>query len=1022
MRELSRFDSGMILTMPRFEIPPFLFVRPENEDARQEAMEAWKKGTPRRAIVDKCSQSTPETIKHDLEVAGFPDLTEEQIEDALCEAFEWLWEEGYEEEVVALRDKATSLLHRFPKIIPRIQKSNLNRAIQLAVEGHRGVSFELDPSLAEQALQEFICNKPRAFILQRVLEKFPASETVKNSAETRQALLEINRKTFDSHDDETQSLEEVASEMVELVRTLSVTENQVRESGQALALSLLSNAQAAEMEAVRKAFHIEMGTQLLEEAAKEGYEKALEGGVDLSAYVATYNIDPSWVKTKNEELVRKALDRNIFEAIHRSEQFGISEEVFLEMYVEIFPENLRGHLHGLITEWIKKMEPTKDKFLVELACFKHRLTDFPWILEKLVDPTVKAQGVGSFRFLEQYNKLWSRPFGDSDEPNPVPAIESEQDVELLREIVATQGVRAIDTLFFVVEGVRGKELFPETDDEGNYVNEDAKSFEAGFLLRPLSRNTHLPKFLTLFPAVNEIYKEYAAIESDTSHSALEREQSVRLLQAEVKEKQLKIVSGTCSDEDLESSIYAGLAYHTFPPATTLDRTQYINLLRRREDRQKDLPKEWTGLNGKETVLSVGAYELKEGEVVDTGAWDLLQGVIEQENKKDFEQIQFSHAAISALGEKILSLLASPKELTQKRGELLSEIYRLHRFRDGVTLTEKLSTRDDLMQIKEYAGDRMRDIVDLVLKTYAETDPSAYDTAVKRATTSTLKEKDKQALIKSITGMLWGKHRAVGEEMTNMALKNMLKRAGVEVEGNVLDAILEKVADISNSDVKEEDRQVKQIVEEFLRNILEGGALQRQAGKLAVDIVQRLLGKEYVQMQEEMQKYEFHHGAEGGESKKIRFEISKKRGHAVAGLNMGVCVAVDEKLWNKESFSNVILWDEENVARGGMHFETVEDRQEKYLTLPGINPSTSLISSVDAERLYEEMIVFAKDAGRAIGAKALLIPTRADIHSNRTELQAVISKKNYKKMSLTQQHEFSYDPYTYSWQDAYVVEI
>ena len=36
--------------------------------------------------------------------------------------------------------------------------------------------------------------------------------------------------------------------------------------------------------------------------------------------------------------------------------------------------------------------------------------------------------------------------------------------------------------------------------------------------------------------------------------------------------------------------------------------------------------------------------------------------------------------------------------------------------------------------------------------------------------------------------------------------------------------------------------------------------------------------------------------------------------------------------------------------------------------------------------------------------------------------AVIAGKNYPKLSLKAEPQFSYEPYAYKWQDAYMVEV
>jgi len=183
-----------------------------------------------------------------------------------------------------------------------------------------------------------------------------------------------------------------------------------------------------------------------------------------------------------------------------------------------------------------------------------------------------------------------------------------------------------------------------------------------------------------------------------------------------------------------------------------------------------------------------------------------------------------------------------------------------------------------------------------------------------------------------------------------------------------------------------------------------------------------LGGDADGMKHEMAKWDFIEGAEGGEERKLQFEITKKKLHAAAGMNMGVCVAVDDKLWNKREFMNVVLFADDGIARGGMHFEIVRDDSKTYLSLPGINPNMTALREVDAQKLTDAMLDFARDAARAMGAESVLIPTNPAIFSNREELHRIVTGKNMPVRSLSQSHRFSYSPFAYEWQDAYEIEV
>lgn len=670
----------------------------------------------------------------------------------------------------------------------------------------------------------------------------------------------------------------------------------------------------------------------------------------------------------------------------------------------------------LLETWMTNTKGTEDRLLSSIGGARTFLKAQPWIAETLFDPTIKSQGIGSFLLIDRYNELFH-----------LKAIATKEDAEILKNIATTYGVRALDILSFIKEGIIGSESYVGLDDEhaGNDFD-----IETVVLKVPLSDNPHLPTFIASFPAITDIYKEYVAI-ADGDVLTAEKNRLFQELGSRTEEQRVRIVAGKVDSRDVNNPTYAGLLYYTFPPATTLSRQQYQNLLRQREDRQSDIPEQWQILQDKQVALSVGRFELKEGERLDTSAWNIILTAIKEENKKTVlqntadsatinpaEQIYFTQAQVANVGRELVEALADPKALNKNRESLLSRIYQLHRFVEQTKLTTDLSSRDGLYQLKEYVGDRMKDTIDIALEAFAKSSPDEYQKLVRESTTVTVEERAKKAMVKNIIAVL-GSPR-LGEKETNDQIKHILDKYGIHVEGNILTEALSQLKDVDEKDRTQESK-AREILTAWLRGIVDGASQQRQAGKLSVEITHRLLGNEYAGMQKEMAKYEFKEGAEGGITKKMRFEVSKKLAHSVAGLNMGVCVAVDDDLWNKKEFSNVILWDEKNIARGGFHAEIVREGQDTYLSLPGINPSSALLGSVNPEQLYGEIIDYAKGMAKAIGAKGLLIPTAEVIHSNRDVIQNIVASKNYEIKSLPQPHSFSYSPYEYSWQDAYLVE-
>lgn len=694
---------------------------------------------------------------------------------------------------------------------------------------------------------------------------------------------------------------------------------------------------------------------------------------------------------------------------------GLGREKLVELFLLDLPEGMRTSVAPYFGDWFDGTRPTFANFFAQLKKMDALVTERPELVKDLLDPAIKAQGIGAFRVLESITTLAQAG-----------AVASREDSAIIAHIVTTKGVRANDGLLFLVGGLRGSEGGGFVDEEGQDIGWQAdQAFAASkesskpFFKTPLSQNPHLGSFLDSgMPLIDTLYKKHEAVMTDASLNPTERNQALSALQEHIRVLIERVRDGKIEEADLRDDSFVGIVYHVFPPATTLDRGQYRNLLSCRQDRSADLPEAWGSLNeASEARLEVarGAWVLREGERTDTNAWRSLSEAIRDVNTKPIDQWNDAAAALS--GKRLVEALGNQKAMNKDRTDLLKAIYAFHRSANGATLTTDTSSREGLLEIKEYAGDRMKDTIDLLLKAYANADPSGYEKTVKEATTVSIQEKAKKGIFKQLLNILGT--LSMDAEETNIRFKAVLDRYGIHVEGDALSEVLKVVEGIPNND----DTAQRKAVEQFLKGLLDGAAMSRNAGKLSVDITNRLIGDDYASMQEEMGRYEFQEDAEGSKGDIFHLEVSKKRAHAVAGLNMGVCVAVDEQLWQKETFSNVILWDAEGTARGGMHFEIVEDDNKTYLSLPGINPSGSAIGQAGAEKLFDGMLSYAKEAARRIGAEAVLIPTASVIHSNRAEMQSVLASKGYKTLSLKKgSHEFSYAPHHYSWNDAFVVEL
>jgi hypothetical protein len=122
-----------------------------------------------------------------------------------------------------------------------------------------------------------------------------------------------------------------------------------------------------------------------------------------------------------------------------------------------------------------------------------------------------------------------------------------------------------------------------------------------------------------------------------------------------------------------------------------------------------------------------------------------------------------------------------------------------------------------------------------------------------------------------------------------------------------------------------------------------------------------------------------------------------------GLNAGVCIAPDIDLWKDPNFKLMAVIDEKTKKTAGfIHvYETVINGR-KYWTLPGIEPSTEFIGTVNPAELYdklmENVITLAQEAGEIHG---VYIPASPIIHSNRSDIQKQIKDQNYSTITIHQ---------------------
>jgi len=575
---------------------------------------------------------------------------------------------------------------------------------------------------------------------------------------------------------------------------------------------------------------------------------------------------------------------------------------------------------------------------------------YPLSWNNFIKPVVYKQTVGAFLCFQEVKKLYD-----------MNAITSEDDLAFIKEIIEGNSVRAYDILSnFMVKGVK-----------------------EGVISKPISADKDLiNNYFKVSPyAIIEIYQAYKSNPED-----------LKPLIAKCEDIHQKIIDGDTAGVE-KDPLFGAMLMHVFPPAVTTEREQYMNLYTQRPDRSGDTEVVPLTLQGNEFEVSTGRYILKDpSKPLDETSWHTILKTVKEVNKE--EKMEFSEEDIQNLGKELLESWQSNK-LRSNREEILKKLYRYFRYTQGQTLPDTLGIIQNIMAVKQYVGDTMRDLVDQCTNKYKENNPETYKEVINKM----FKKPETKA--KAVLGVV--KKYSKQPEDGKKRLDNMLQLN----DPDMLDKIWEEVKDM---------RDVRSI-----REVLKGITITMQGGKEAVTITQILQGKEYKAMQGEVTaKYEF---KESMEKIKLRCVTSKRKAHGAIGLNMGVCVAPDEKLWDNPNFMNVILFDEDNIAQGGMHVLIIEeDDGKKYLTLPGINPSIGLLSQVPADDIYNKLIAYAHELARELNCEGVLIPKETNIHSNRSEIQRVVSGKNYEEITLSKIHPFSYDPYKYSLQGCYVVPV
>jgi hypothetical protein len=234
------------------------------------------------------------------------------------------------------------------------------------------------------------------------------------------------------------------------------------------------------------------------------------------------------------------------------------------------------------------------------------------------------------------------------------------------------------------------------------------------------------------------------------------------------------------------------------------------------------------------------------------------------------------------------------------------------------------------------------------------------------------EGDANRLVKTLK-KVWGEQ---------MGGQDIAQDKRIEILGSILKAY--EVRDIEAKILARSD--VSPELKEAIAQVMD---LAPTLGKK--QIIAEILAEPIQLIQEEKSKYA--HQDQG--ILNVGLRAVKGPAYGLNGLSSGVCTATDMELWKNPNFKLLAITDEtKGQVVGYVHvFETTIDGK-KYLTLPGINPSSEFMGTVDAKKLYEGMMAQVIAFAQAGDFAGVYIPTNTNVHSNRSDIQKAIKQAKY----------------------------
>ena len=462
-----------------------------------------------------------------------------------------------------------------------------------------------------------------------------------------------------------------------------------------------------------------------------------------------------------------------------------------------------------------------------------------------------------------------------------------------------------------------------------------------------------------------------------------------------------VYTGSATEEEILSPEGTSALSYVFAPQMMISNNSYKRLYAKRTSETDNIVKNCGRMRRKIFTLNRTKAYLSEGVRVDFSLWNaaargILQTHVEIDANSSYKQKYLPQESSDL--HTLLSMKQNQVDITERCERTMSVLYRHHLSKTpGERLTDYFTSRPaSLRQYQEFIEIRTRQgLIDDLIVAYERDYPNEYFSIQREAIHSFEKSYVSKliSLVKAIKkqerfGNISGENYTACLTLLRQHLgfsdleeETVLKMSGAE---------LSRIGQI-NFSVNKQD-----LTKEFILS------------KLTKDICSK--------MDAEIEKFTISQIETDSGQQKFEFLISKKREHCVIGLNMGVCTAYDDVLWNDPNISNVIIFDKKlKKALGGFCLQIVGD----MLILPTINPSEILLDSADTDELLNKILIFAQLIQRQLGLSALGIAADKEILSNRKIIIEKILARDYATKTFSEPVPFSDRP-SYSMKSYFLV--